>query len=406
MIKAGSIAYAIFICVVVGIFCYSLLLMSGYSRIHQDMLAVHTELLSNNASAQAYFLKHIDEIEGKSITKDIFENEMLSTGKIKPWGFYKVLVTTSVFKNDTIERSALIGQQSQDNLALYLTDSSKPLFMVDKAKITGNAFLPKAGIKAGYITSNAFKNIKFLEGNKNTSKISLPKIKDIKRIYDNNSIQEISMHEVKDKKLLYNSFESPTLIIENIGVRLSNKNLSGNIIITSKDSIFIKNDNVLQDVIIQAPKVVFESGFTGAVQVRAERIVELQKKVILRYPSSILLNSGNADKREVIIGNESKIIGGVVIYDATKGLDKMITIAEDAEVIGDVYCSGKLQLKGKVVGTVYTSKFYLKTAAAIYDNYIKDGVIDRKSLPDEFVRIALFGNESDFYKAYEVIKPI
>ncbi|EZH73945.1 hypothetical protein ATO12_13765 [Aquimarina atlantica] len=407
MIKAGSIAYAILICIVVGIFCYSLLLMSGYAKIHQGMLDAHAELVSNNESAQEYFLAKIEDIEEKRITVDVFDNGMVSSGRIKPWGFYKVLLTTSVFKKDTIKRAALIGQwQKEDALALYLSDASKPLFMVEKAKITGNVFLPKSGIKAGYITSNAYRDTKFLIGTKRNSKTSLPKIDHIDFAYDIDNARQIRLNEIKDNVVLYNGFSKQTLVIESDTIIVDNKKLSGNIVIKSKDSIYIKKNNVLEDIIIEAPKVAFESGFVGNVQVLAEKVVGLEENVVLKYPSGILMNTGNVDKREVVIGKKSKILGGVVINDINRGLDKIITVEEDAEVIGDIYCSGKLQLKGNVIGTVYTSNFYLRTEASAYDNYILNGTIDRKSLPDEFVRIPLFKNKSEYFKPYAIIKQI
>lgn len=405
MIKAGSIAYAILICIVVGIFCYSLILMSGYSKIHQNMLDAHAELISNNASAQEYFLSKIENIEEKKISMDVFDNGIVSSGIVKPWGFYKILMTTSVFKKDTIQRFALIGQwQKEDGVALYLSDASRPLFMVEKAKITGNVFLPKAGIKAGYITSNAYRDTKFLLGTKRNSKTSLPKIDNIDFAYDTDDIYRMDLKEVEDNVPLYNSFGKRTLVIESDTLVMNNKKLSGNIVMKFKDSIYIKKSNVLKDIIIDAPKVAFESGFTGNVQVLAENVVGLEEKVILKYPSGILMFKGNVDKREVIIGKKSKILGGIVIGDNNTGLDKMITVEEEAEVIGDIYCNGKLQLKGSVIGTVYTNNFYLKTEASAYDNYILNGIIDRKSLPDEFVRIPLFKNKSEYFKPYAVIK--
>ncbi|GAA4272072.1 hypothetical protein GCM10022258_13660 [Aquimarina gracilis] len=379
--------------------------MSGYSRVYTTMLDTHAELLVNNESAQEFFLGKVDDIEEKEITIDLFENGITSLGVIKPWGFYKVLHTTSVFKKDSVKRTALIGQwQKDDNLALYLSDASKPLFMVEKAKIIGNAALPKSGIKAGYITSNAYRDTKYLQGSKRVSKTSLPKIDYLDFGYGD--VRTTRLNEVKDHTRLYNAFDKQTLVVETDTIVLENKVLTGNIVIKSKDSIYIKKSNVLENVLIEAPKVAFESGFTGTVQVLAERIVSLEENVVLRYPSGILMNKGNVDKREINIAKNSKVLGGIVVEDENRGLDKIVTIEEDAEVIGDIYCSGKLQLKGNVTGTVYTSNFYLKTEASAYDNYILNGTIDRKGLPIEFVRIPLFKSKSEYFRPYAIIKQI
>ncbi|WAC02713.1 hypothetical protein N7U66_03315 [Lacinutrix neustonica] len=226
MLKAGSIAYAIFICIVVGIFCYSLVIMSSYSRIHQTMLLTYTELISNNESAQHYFLNHIDTLEEEDTSTDLFDNGIMSSAVVLPWGFYKVLLTASRFKNDTIRQSMLIGEKQEDNaLALYLTDNSKALFMVDDAQILGNVFLPKKGIKEGYITSNAYRNTKYLSGSKSVSKSSLREINPSVFDYANQELDRMNYKELKDSVRYYQSFFEKTLVINIKEVLLQQKSL-------------------------------------------------------------------------------------------------------------------------------------------------------------------------------------
>jgi len=407
MIKAGSIANAILICIVVGVFCYALLMMSSYAKIHQTMLFTYTELISNNESAQQYFLQKVDAIEDQNTTVDLFDNGILSSASIKPWGLYQVLVTESIFKKDTIRQSVLIGEnQEDDRLALYLTDNSKALFMVDKAKIKGNVFIPKKGIKPGYITTNAYRNTRFLSGSKSASKTKLPEIKAAIFNFENQEIDKINVGELKDTITYYQSFTENTLFIDVKEIKLQQKYLSGNIVLEAKDSIYIKKDNVLNNIIIKAPKVVFETGFNGSVQVIADQLVVLEENVILHYPSAIFIAKGRSEKKEVQLKKNSKILGAIVVADQHKSSDKLLTIEEDVAVIGDVFCSGKVALKGTVIGTVYTNNFYLKTEASTYDNYIMNGIIDRNSLPDNFVRISLFENSKNQERKYAIITPI
>ncbi|WAC02712.1 hypothetical protein N7U66_03310 [Lacinutrix neustonica] len=148
----------------------------------------------------------------------------------------------------------------------------------------------------------------------------------------------------------------------------------------------------------------FETGFQGSVQVLAEQLVVLNEDVILKYPSGILINKGVSEKKEVRLKKNSKVLGAVVVYDQDKSAHKIIKIDKKAEVVGDVFCSGKIQLTGKIIGTVYTSSFYLKTEASTYDNYIMNGMIDRKNLPNDFVRIPLFQHNHN--RLYGAIKPM
>ncbi|MCX2762930.1 hypothetical protein [Aquimarina muelleri] len=407
MIKASSIAYAIFICVIIGVFCYSLLVMSGHAKIHQTMLFTYVELISNNTSAQEYFLGKVKELKQEDITIDLFDNGIVSLGSIKPWGFYDVLTTKSIFKKDTIIQVALIGQKrNKDTIALYLTDNNKALFMVEKAKITGDVFLPKAGIKAGYITASSYRKDNFLLGSKKNSRTKLPNMNTSVFTYEPDEAVRVTFEDITSTSMYYNSYANKTIVIEVDEITIRNKKLSGNIILESRDSIYIKKNNEFEDIIIKAPKVVFEKGFKGNVQVIAEDIVELEENVVLMYPSGIMMSEKRSNEKEVILKKDSKILGAIVVYDKDNNVDKKITIDEKAEVVGTVFCNGKVQLKGTVFGTVYTNNFYLKTEGSIYDNYIMNGIIDRKSLPDFFIGISLFQTQVEQLETYAIIKSI
>ncbi|MDO6758566.1 hypothetical protein Q4566_00020 [Tamlana sp. 2_MG-2023] len=406
MIKAGSIAYAILICIVVGVFCYALLMISSYSKMHQTMLFTSTELHSNNESAKQYFLSKANDIsQNNSI--DLFDNGIVSSAEVKPWGFYQILVTTSNFKTDTIRQTVLIGEKQQDDgLALYLTDNNKALFMVGKAIIKGNVFIPKKGIKQGYITSNAYTNTKILLGSKSVSKAQLPELKTTFFKFENQQTERIDLRELSDSIKYYQSFAEKTLFIDAIETELLQKKLSGNIVIESKDSLYIKKNNVLDNVIVKAPKVVFESGFKGSVQVVADQLVVLEENVILKYPSGIFIHHGETAHKEIRLKNSSKLLGAIVLDDQNRSADKLISIEENVEIVGDVYCSGEIALEGSVIGTVYTNSFYLRTDASIYDNYIMDGVIDKKNLPDNFLKVSLFNNINKRERKYAIITPL
>ena len=410
MIKAGSMAYAIFICVLVSIFCYTLVMMSSFSKFHQSMLFTYTELIATNESAQYYFLNNIEEVNQSNSTLDLFDNGIQSNAIVKPWGFYEILVTKSIFKKDTLLQTVLIGEkQKSNNLALYLTDTNKGLFMVDKASIKGNAKLPAKGIKSGYITTNAYKNNTFLSGDQSLSKTKLPEINNrIFEYYDHfkdSDHYQIPLDALNDT--VYRSFDKPTLEVLVNTINIKQKKLTGNIVLVSKDSIHIKNNNSFENIIIKAPKVVFEKGFRGNVQVESDQLITLEENVILEYPSGILIHKGKEAQKEVNLKKGSKVLGAVVLTDDDpyKSINKLIKIHEGAEVIGDVFCSGKIELQGVVIGTVYTNAFILQTQASIYDNYIMNGTIDRKSLPDTFIRIPLLKSTTQ-NKKYEIITPI
>ena len=138
----------------------------------------------------------------------------------------------------------------------------------------------------------------------------------------------------------------------------------------------------------------------------ATKGVHIDREVELHYPSSIYINNDDDENTlQVYIGTNSILAGGIVLTGDSyrSSLNRLVTIDESAKVIGDVYCYGKTQLKGKVIGTVYTERFYLKTAASIYENYIVNGEVNKPALPEEFIGLPLFITENS---NYELIKEL
>ena len=141
-------------------------------------------------------------------------------------------------------------------------------------------------------------------------------------------------------------------------------------------------------------------------QVFAKDWVTLQEGAELYYPSSVCINNDDNEKElEIVLEKDSKVAGGIVFTGDSyqSSLNRMVTIEENAELIGDLYCYGKTQLKGKVVGTVYTDRFYLKTPSSVYENYIINGEINVEELPNEFINLPLFNTSTS---KYEVIKEL
>jgi hypothetical protein len=173
----------------------------------------------------------------------------------------------------------------------------------------------------------------------------------------------------------------------------------GNFVLKAKDSIRISKNVVLEDVILMAPQITFEEGFNGTVQAFATKGIELEENVVLNYPSVVGVFNQSREEGTIKIKKNGKISGAIVLYgNSFETINKNnIEIDADGLIIGDIYCSGKLFLKSKVYGSVYTNNFYYKTHSAKYDNIINDVEINALKRPNYFIAIPLLNTKKTEY---------
>jgi hypothetical protein len=405
MLKASSLLYAIFVCLIVSLLCGSLIIIFNYQYRLKQQYFLEEELVMASTNNYIQIINGSLGHSSEGIVQ-LEDSKFTTSYDVSNWGFYNLVKTKTVFKNDTLYKAALIGEKStKEKLALYLSDLDKPLNIGGTTKIIGNVKLSKYGVKPAYINNQNFTGTRLIHGAIGVSGKRLPELQKNENTTDNKDIVEILLEELEEK-LLYNSFYKPTIIVYADGIYdIENFKLTGNVILKSNDSIYIKNTCILNNILIESPSVVFEENFKGVVQVFSEKNVTLEQGTELQYPSSVFIANDSGDKIEVVLEEKSKLAGGIVLTGESyqSSLNRMVTISEGATVIGDVYCYGKTQLKGKVIGSVYTDKFYLKTASSIYENYIVGGEINSLELPPNFIGLPLFSNENT---TYELIKEL
>ncbi|MEZ0131020.1 hypothetical protein AB9T88_15125, partial [Flavobacterium sp. LBUM151] len=239
------------------------------------------------------------------------------------------------------------------------------------------------------------------------SEPQLPEINtDFKKIFQGIKSEKTKLTDIEKPKdsLFFNSFFNTTKEIQ-VKSTLSNMIFKGNFILRSEDSIRVKRNMVLEDVILIAPKITFEEGFKGTVQAFATKGIELEEKVVLNYPSVLCVYNESLNESKIKIKKECRITGAVVLFgNNDTQIDKnTIEIDEEGLLFGDLYCSGKLMLKSNVFGSVYTNRFFLKTTASSYDNMISNIEINTSKRPDYFVSIPLFNTQKT---TYSVIKKV
>lgn len=396
MVKAHSLLYAIYICLIVSIICGALLFFANlYNQLnlHHNL---QEELYIQNQSVVNFALGN--KTQPEEIPKD--ENSGIEGSyESKQYGLLTLLLAKSSVRNDTIASAHFIGSYASDKTAIYLANFSKSLSYSGKVKLIGNSRLPSVFIEGSYINNKP--NQLTVQGENTVSEIQLPEINpNFRKIFEGINAEKTTLSDVDKPKdsLFYNSFLNATKEIY-VNPIISNVIIKGNFVLRSKDSIRVRKNVVLEDVILIAPKITFEEGFNGTVQAFATQGIELEQKVTLNYPSVICVYNNSANDSQIKIKKESHITGAIVLFgNPLETIDKnSIEIEEKGLVFGTIYCSGKLLLKSNVYGSVYTNRFFHKTQSSTYDNTIADIEINALKLPPYFIDIPLFETKKTGY---------
>lgn len=322
----------------------------------------------------------------------------------KPYGLLTLLLAKSFVRNDTVTSASIVGYFNADKTAIHLANLSKSLSYSGKVTLIGDNQLPSSVIEPSYINNEL---TELTHKGKNTiSDIRLPEINpNFKKIFEGIKTQKTTLSGTDKTKdsLYYNSFFNPTTEI-NIKT-VSDVIIKGNFVLRSNDSIRVRKNSVLEDVILMAPKIVFEEGFKGSVQAFATSEIVVEQKVTLEYPSVLCLYNESMEKGKILIKKESKVTGAVVlfgnVFQAIK--DNSIEIEEDGLIVGDIYCTGRLGLKSTVYGSVYTNRFFHKTSSSNHENTIANIEINTSKRPKYFIAIPLFDTKK---KHYGILKKV
>ena len=390
-IKAGAMSYALILSVVVGAFCMSLIWISAaymntrVSLKNKEKLVVN--LLTGVKASQN--IERFDQEEPMLINGDsVFV-------KKSHWGLFNYYLVRAVKNGRSLKRSYLSGSEVDKDLpTLYLSNNDRSLKLSGDTRLKGTVYAPNGRVERGYVQGENYENEKLVYGAVKESKKKLP------AIYDHitsNSIDEfvnVDDEEFIDQLPLDSifDFDQPTSrYSQHIPITLDQK-IGGNIIIESSDSILVKSEANLENIILKAPVVRLEEGFQGNIQIFAEKKVVLEKDVQLVYPSSICLIDINkkfhrTDKAIVELNEGSALLGGMLILSESPDFRNLVklNVCKGASLVGLIYNQGETMVKGKVVGSLITKKLYLNTKSSSYENHLLNAEIDGSGLPSYFL---------------------
>lgn len=403
-IKAGALQFVLFIGTVIAMLLMTFVLLHQTHSLFDKKTSRTVEVIKNADFGLQYAMQQEMSIND-SIQLNLQLDDDIQVTTIKSyWGIFEKYSTVSQFRKTQFRKTALVGGGVEHDFpALYLKDNNRPMIIAGKSKITGNTYLPKQGIRPGTIGGRFYQFASPVYGNLKNSSATLPTLNPMLK----NHLKRLLVEETRgfgqntvrfSRNLkLSNSFESPTQYIHGDVLRLSGVDLRGNIIVKATQQIIINADCYIKDIVLVASEITIENGFKGTLQAITSNKIKVGKGVVLDYPSTLVVERGNMtnpkEQREANIRIEKgAMVKGIVAYfeNSEEGtFFPQIAIAENASVLGEIYCEKNLELKGAVIGNVTTDAFMALENGSVYQNHLFNGTINASLLPMEYAGLLL-----------------
>nr|WP_298793793.1 hypothetical protein [uncultured Allomuricauda sp.] len=403
-LRAGSLQFVLFIGAVIAVLLLTFVLLHQTHSLFDKKTSKTIDLIKSTDLALWRAMEQKLRLND-SVSIDLKRDDGIKTTIIKShWGIFEKYVVVSQFQKNRFTKTALVGGGiDQDFSALYLKDNDRPMVIAGNAKITGNAYLPKQGIRPGSIRGQFYQFTRPVYGNVKQSTNTLPPIDPELRTHIQQLQSQVfgmsgsNTSRFSSRLQLANSFESPTQYVQGDVLRLSGCNLRGNIAVLATNKIIVSKDSNLQDILLIAPEIEIEDRFNGRLQAIASNGIEVGNRVNLEYPSALVVERGSRPNHKerrrpnIEIGSGTVFKGIVAYFERTEENQffPQILISEKASIYGEVFCEKNLELKGDIFGNVTTNAFMAMENGSVYQNHLFGGTINSEFLPQQYVGLVL-----------------
>lgn len=293
-------------------------------------------------------------------TFTIFDDEPSSEVTLESsyWGLYEMVVAGC--DGGKTKRAGLIGTESggKAHVALYVPDNRRSLTIAGNSNIKGGISIPGKGIVYGQVKSDFYSGERVPEELVFYSPENLPEPRGAALDSLASMARKTAWHSVRaGTDEVFNSFLNPTLYI--LADSLAGMILKGNIVVSSDDRIVLDRTSILEDIILLAPKIFIQDGFSGCLQAFATDSLVAGKDVNLRYPSGLALTGGNMYSH-LRLGSGGRVDGYVICHKKDEK-EKRQTLPnylqdEGAKVRGLVWADGIAEIHGTVTGSLYAAQ--------------------------------------------------
>ena len=412
-LQAGSLQFVLFVGAVIAVLLLTFVLLSYSHILFSKKADKYIEVIEKNNFIMQLALK--SNKEGQDVTAlDSYQDDDIEASiDKKAWGVFESYTVSTSFKKIQFQNTALIGYgYNEQPPALYLKDNQRPLIIVGDAKIEGNAVLPKQGIRPGNISGQSYFRNRLVFGDTKLSSTVLPTI----NASTNETIEKLCKSLVNPNRsniirlskngTYSNSFLNETQFIVGDKIDLTSISLTGNIMVLANREIIVTSSSNLVDIVLSAPKISIKDNVQGAFQAFASKNITVGKNCILNYPSSLaVIESARANSQSVnqsflppiSIGYNSEVSGVIIYKNSNKErlFSPQIKIHENALFVGQLYCEKSLELKGNLIGSLFTDSFLALENGNVYQNHLYKGTVNSYDLEEQYVGLGITGFSPD-----------
>lgn len=281
------------------------------------------------------------------------------------------------YKKVSMRRRALTGMEMGDNAIFYVADHDREIAMAGAVELSGKVFLPKAGYRSATLSGTSLFGDP-VAGKPLVSERFLPPlnksiVEKTEKIFSSFPAASTDAALFLQTDSISHSFSSPPLCIVLRGDHvLSEKIISGNIIICCTGRITIKKSCRITDAILVARYVLFgkETEFSG--QVFATDTILSEEKCMFHYPSILVLAQKKNRAAALKLGKENSFTGSIVgiPHKETINIPFTMQAGELSALTGQVHFNGPAALAGTLNGEFYFDHVFVRTSSSVNDNFI------------------------------------
>ncbi len=399
MLKAGALYFAIVVAFFIAVISASLIMLAAHYRSTYLKEVRYTRLLNNLDAGVLYLLTDHDETNF-SREMDLFSDGAdRITVERKKWGIYELDQVKAYVDVDTLSRVFLTGIDTQKDLeVLYLSDEDRPLSVTGDTRITGNASVPKSGMKKAYAEGKSYTGgDEVLYGTAGNSArtlkgLSSHLIKELEQELDGEKSKKFTPFEGNNLRVSFKDSARVFRVIPNASISSS---LNGHILLFSDSTLTLSAEAKLNHVQVYARTVIIEEGFEGNCQIFARDSIIIKNKVKLNYPSvlGIIRGTEKAGQPKITTGSDFKLNGILFSHEQKETpLQTLISIGKNSKITGEIYATGLVKLERGVVvaGKISCNRFLLQTPTTLYENFLIDVTFNRKARSKYYLSSDLF----------------